>query len=77
MGFIEQLRARWQASNSLVCVGLDPDPAKFPSSFDGDDDAIFEFCRDIVDATAAIRLRVQAADRLLRRARRRKTHWSG
>ena len=52
MGFIEQLRARWQASNSLVCVGLDPDPAKFPPSFAGNDDAIFEFCRDIVDATA-------------------------
>ncbi len=52
MGFIEQLRARWLASNSLVCVGLDPDPAKFPPMFAGRDDAIFEFCRDIVDATA-------------------------
>ena len=52
MGFIEQLRARWQASNSLVCVGLDPDPAKFPPMFAGREDAIFEFCRDIVDATA-------------------------
>ena len=52
MSFIEQLRARWQASNSLVCVGLDPDPSKFPPEFDGRDDAIFEFCRDIVDATA-------------------------
>ncbi len=53
MGFIEELRARWQASNSLVCVGLDPDPTKFPSMFSGRDDAIFEFCREIVDATAA------------------------
>jgi len=52
MGFTEQLRARWDASGSLVCVGLDPDPARFPASFAGRDDAIFEFCRDIVDATA-------------------------
>ena len=52
MTFIEQLRTRWQASNSLVCVGLDPDSSRFPSIFAGRDDAIFEFCRDIVDATA-------------------------
>ena len=57
MNFIEQLRTRWQASNSLVCVGLDPDPAKFPDAFvdDGDIDdseALFTFCRDIADATA-------------------------
>ncbi|MGV8923881.1 MAG: orotidine-5'-phosphate decarboxylase [Thermomonas sp.] len=57
MNFIEQLRARWHASNSLVCVGLDPDPAKFPDAFvnDGHADegeALFAFCRDIADATA-------------------------
>ena len=52
MGFTEKLRARWNASNSLVCVGLDPDPAKFPDAFVDDDDALFSFCRDIVDATA-------------------------
>ena len=52
MTFIKQLRARWQASNSLACVGLDPDPSRFPAMFDGREDAIFEFCRDIVDATA-------------------------
>ena len=33
MGFTEKLRARWDASNSLVCIGLDPDPAKFPDAF--------------------------------------------
>ncbi len=57
MNFIQQLRARWHASNSLVCVGLDPDPAKFPDAFvnDGHADegeALFAFCRDIADATA-------------------------
>lgn len=52
MGFIDKLRARWQQADSLVCVGLDPDPAKFPDAFVDDEDALFSFCRDIVDATA-------------------------
>ncbi len=52
MRFIDKLCARWDAADSLVCVGLDPDPAKFPEAFVDDDDALFAFCRDIVDATA-------------------------
>jgi len=52
MTFMEALRARWERSGSLVCVGLDPEPAKFPARFAGDADAVFAFCRDIVDATA-------------------------
>lgn len=52
MTFMETLSARWQQSNSLVCVGLDPEPAKFPSCFRDDPDAVFNFCRAIVDATA-------------------------
>ncbi len=52
MTFIEQLHARWQAANSLVCIGLDPDPAKMPDAFADDEDALFSFCRDIADATA-------------------------
>ncbi len=52
MTFIDTLRTRWQQANSLLCVGLDPDPSKFPSMVAGRDDAIFAFCRDIVDATA-------------------------
>ena len=30
MTFIEKLKARWQASNSMLCVGIDPDPRKLP-----------------------------------------------
>ena len=30
MGFMQALRARWEQADSLVCVGLDPEPAKFP-----------------------------------------------
>jgi orotidine-5'-phosphate decarboxylase len=53
MSFITALKTRWQHANSLVCVGLDPEPAKFPARFAGDADAVFSFCRAIVDATAA------------------------
>ena len=52
MSFMQALRTRWEQANSLVCVGLDPEPAKFPARFNHDPDAVFAFCRDIVDATA-------------------------
>jgi orotidine-5'-phosphate decarboxylase len=52
MTFTEQLAAAWQANDSLLCVGLDPDPAKFPAHLKGRDDAILEFCTAIVNATA-------------------------
>lgn len=50
--FMDRLRDRWHGADTLVCVGLDPEPAKFPAKFAHDPDAIFHFCRDIVDATA-------------------------
>ncbi len=52
MAFIADLRKRWNNSGSLVCVGLDPEPGRFPGKFAQDPDAIFAFCRDIADATA-------------------------
>ncbi len=52
MNFIDKLNAAWTANNSLLCVGLDPDPARFPAQFSGQPDAIFNFCKDIADATA-------------------------
>ena len=52
MTFIATLNAAWQSNQSLLCVGLDPDPAKFPAHLKGRSDAIFEFCKNIVDATA-------------------------
>lgn len=36
----------------MLCVGLDPDPARFPTVFDGAPDAIERFCLAIVEATA-------------------------
>jgi orotidine-5'-phosphate decarboxylase len=50
--FGEHLRASWATSGSMLCVGLDPDPARLPASLGDAPDAVFTFCRDIVDATA-------------------------
>ena len=52
MTFIASLSTAWARNDSLLCVGLDPDPAKFPAHLQGRPDAIFEFCKGIVDATA-------------------------
>ena len=52
MTFIESLNAAWTKNDSLLCVGLDPDPSKFPGELKGRPDAIFEFCKTIADATA-------------------------
>lgn len=49
--FHDKLAAAWKATNSLVCVGLDPEPKKFPDSFRDKPGAIFEFNKAIVDAT--------------------------
>ncbi|MEO8742509.1 MAG: orotidine-5'-phosphate decarboxylase [Lysobacteraceae bacterium] len=52
MSFIASLKSRWSSVNSLVCVGLDPEPSKFPAHLRNDPDSVFVFCRAIVDATA-------------------------
>lgn len=52
--FISQLASAWDKNNSLLCVGLDPDPAKFPAHLQGKPNAILEFCTAIVDATADV-----------------------
>ena len=50
--FKDRLAAAWKATNSLVCVGLDPEPKKFPDRFRDAPGGIFEFNKAIVDATA-------------------------
>lgn len=49
--FTEMLRARTAAADSMLCVGLDPNPARFPKPLAGKEGALYEFCRGIVDAT--------------------------
>ena len=36
----------------MLCVGFDPDPKRLPLSLQGKPEGIFEFCREIADATA-------------------------
>ena len=52
MTFLEQLQDAERQNGSLLCVGLDPEPRKFPASMKGDASKIYDFCAQIVDATA-------------------------
>jgi orotidine-5'-phosphate decarboxylase len=51
MTFLQQLDAAQRRHDSLLCVGLDPDPARFPEPWRGDAAKIFDFCAAVVDAT--------------------------
>jgi orotidine-5'-phosphate decarboxylase len=52
MTFIQLLQRAEAQNHSLLCVGLDPDPARFPAQLKGDASRIYDFCAAIVDATA-------------------------
>ncbi|SCX71530.1 orotidine-5'-phosphate decarboxylase [Variovorax sp. EL159] len=52
MTFLDKLAAAQQKNSSLLCVGLDPEPAKFPGGYRDDASRIYDFCARIVDATA-------------------------
>ena len=52
MTFLEHLQSAERQNGSLLCVGLDPEPNKFPASMRGDASKIYDFCAQIVDATA-------------------------
>ena len=54
MSFIDTIEASWEKKNSLLCVGLDSDLEKIPSYLLKRDRPLFEFNKDIVDATADI-----------------------
>jgi len=51
MNFVDRLLAAERRNDSLLCVGLDPEPARFPAPWTGDATRIFDFCAAIVDAT--------------------------
>lgn len=51
MTFIEKLRRAWEQQDSLLCIGIDPDPERIPSCVRGAD-GILDFNRAIIDATA-------------------------
>lgn len=50
MGFFDLLRAASHSRDTLLCVGLDPDPARIV----GGADAAFEHCRKVVEQTADV-----------------------
>jgi len=53
MNVYEKTKRAWERQNSLLCVGLDPDSARLPAHLQDVTAPYFEFCRAIVDATAA------------------------
>jgi orotidine-5'-phosphate decarboxylase len=52
MTFNAALAARWRRANSLLCVGIDPEPGRYPTTLVDDPDRVFRFGRAIIDATA-------------------------
>jgi orotidine-5'-phosphate decarboxylase len=52
MTFLDMLSAAERQNGSMLCVGLDPEPTKFPDRYKGDANKIYDFCAAIVDATA-------------------------
>ncbi|MGA8786548.1 MAG: orotidine-5'-phosphate decarboxylase [Polaromonas sp.] len=52
MTFLDMLGAAERQNNSMLCVGLDPEPTRFPGKLAGDASRIYDFCAAIVEATA-------------------------
>jgi orotidine-5'-phosphate decarboxylase len=52
MTFLAMLAAAERQNNSMLCVGLDPEPSRFPGKLQGDASRIYDFCAAIVDVSA-------------------------
>ncbi len=52
--FADRLQQAQSQSGSLVCIGLDPDPARLPAEFAAVPEPLFAFNRRIVDASVGI-----------------------
>ncbi|MRI31395.1 orotidine-5'-phosphate decarboxylase [Endozoicomonas sp. OPT23] len=52
MRFLDRVQAAMDKNNSLLCVGLDPLPERFPAHIQALENPILEFNRFIIDATA-------------------------
>ncbi len=55
MHFLEKLLTASRQQNSLLCVGLDPEPSRFPAQLRGmpATKAVVHFCQAIIEATTA------------------------
>jgi orotidine-5'-phosphate decarboxylase len=52
MNFTDRLRSVQATQNSLLCIGLDPDPARLPKSVARADNPVQEFNRQIIAETS-------------------------
>jgi orotidine-5'-phosphate decarboxylase len=52
MTFLAMLAAAEHQNHSMLCVGLDPEPSRFPGKLQNDASKIYDFCAAIVDASA-------------------------
>ena len=52
--FLDMLHSASTRNNSMLCVGLDPEPTRFPAAMQGNPRKIYDFCAAIVDATADV-----------------------
>jgi orotidine-5'-phosphate decarboxylase len=52
MTFTDMLSAASARNQSMLCVGLDPEPTRLPAGLRDDASKIYDFCAAIVDATA-------------------------
>lgn len=54
MTFLDMLHSASTRNQSMLCVGLDPEPTRFPVQMQGNPRKIYDFCAAIVDATADV-----------------------
>ena len=50
--FLDQIEAAWASQGSMLCLGLDPDPQRFPASIGKGPKATLNFCKEIADSCA-------------------------
>lgn len=55
MLFIQRCTQAWSVRNSMLCVGLDPEPSRYPKEFQSCQlhEATETFCKGIIQATAS------------------------
>ena len=48
--FRDRIEAAWASQGSMLCLGLDPDPQRFPPSIGKGPKATLNFCKEIADS---------------------------
>ena len=54
IGYLDRLAARSAAIGSVLCLGLDPDPAALPDGFSPDLEGVERFARLVIDAASPV-----------------------